>query len=378
MTDTERLETIVKAYIEMLVLPSAPEKPLWNKENMIFGRPPRWNYIDNCMIKAVTMLHEVSGDDRLLAYAADFLEYYVSPDGDILTMNYADHNLDNFNGAKNLIFFRSADRRFERAAEILASHLEKQPRLNCGSFRHKEIYPHQIWLDGSYMVFPFMAEYGMISGKDMMSDVIRQLENIRRLMRDPGTGLYYHGYDESRSMPWADKRTGLSGEFWLRSMGWLCAAIADILDFTPKGTAREFCCEMLCELLTALTHCMTSDDLLMQLPAKTKLPKNYVETSGTLLFAYAAMKAYRLGAAGADIAASGRSALLTVSEKYVELREKDAPVLGNICLTAGLGGSAQRDGSAGYYLGEKVVTNDGKGIAPLIMAYTEYIKNGRS
>ena len=37
----------------------------------------------------------------------------------------------------------------------------------------------------------------------------------------------------------------------------------------------------------------------------------------------------------------------------------------------GLGGDAGRDGSAEYYLSEKVVENDGKGIAPYIMVYTE-------
>ena len=50
------------------------------------------------------------------------------------------------------------------------------------------------------------------------------------------------------------------------------------------------------------------------------------------------------------------------------------PVLGNICLMAGLGGEPYRDGSAGYYLSEQVTENDAKGIAPFLMACTEYLQ----
>jgi unsaturated rhamnogalacturonyl hydrolase len=36
-------------------------------------------------------------------------------------------------------------------------------------------------------------------------------------MRDPQTGLYYHGWDESRDQRWADSTTGLSKNFWGRA-----------------------------------------------------------------------------------------------------------------------------------------------------------------
>ena len=47
--------------------------------------------------------------------------------------------------------------------------------------------------------------------------------NIQKHMRDEKTGLYYHGYDESRQMYWADPVTGCSPNFWLRAMGWFMA-----------------------------------------------------------------------------------------------------------------------------------------------------------
>ena len=48
------------------------------------------------------------------------------------------------------------------------------------------------------------------------------------------TGLYYHGWDESRNQQWADKTTGQSPNFWGRSMGWWFMALVDVLDFVPE------------------------------------------------------------------------------------------------------------------------------------------------
>ena len=127
---------------------------------------------------------------------------------------------------------------------------------------------------------------------------------------------------------------------------------------------------MLAELLDALRACLTADGMLLQLPTLPELGGNYPETSGTLLFAYAAMKAYRLGAVSADTAADGRCALGTVTERFVSY-DGDVPVLRNICLMGGLGGTEKRDGSAEYYLSERVVENDAKGIAPFLMAAAE-------
>lgn len=64
------------------------------------------------------------------------------------------------------------------------------------------------------MMLPFLAEYADFSGDTRIyADIENQIENIVRIMRDEKSGLYKHGYDESRTMHWADSQTGLSGEF---------------------------------------------------------------------------------------------------------------------------------------------------------------------
>ena len=48
--------------------------------------------------------------------------------------------------------------------------------------------------------------------------------------------------------------------------------------------------------------------------------------------------------------------------------------LGGICLVAGLGRPDSRDGSFEYYISEPVVENEAKGVAPLLLAYTEILR----
>ncbi|MDE5584223.1 MAG: glycoside hydrolase family 88 protein [Ruminococcus sp.] len=369
-------DEIVKSYIEKIILPSVPYRPLWNRENFIFRKKPKWNYIDNCMIRAVIMLYELTGDDRLFAYVKRFIDYYIDSDGSIPTMNISDYNLDNVNGGKNIIYLfnKIKSEKYLNAMNKIFLQLESQPRLECGNFWHKAIYPHQVWLDGVYMALPFMVEYAEISGKNQLyKDVFRQLENIRTIMREEKSGLYFHGYDERREQFWADSVTGLSAEFWLRSMGWLVSGLADICEkISKKEKLYALCADMLCGLLESLSACVNPDGTMCQLPLNPEISGNYTETSGTLLFAYSAVKSYRLGIVGEEILQSGAKAFNSVTEKYISFNE--IPVLKNICLCAGLGGNEKRDGSAEYYLSERVTENDAKGIAPYLMAYAEIKK----
>ena len=62
---------------------------------------------------------------------------------------------------------------------------------------------------------------------------------MEKYSRDAKTGLLYHGWDESKLQGWANPKTGLSPEFWSRSMGWYMMALVDVLDFIPKTHPRR-------------------------------------------------------------------------------------------------------------------------------------------
>ena len=87
------------------------------------------------------------------------------------------------------------------------------------------------------------------------------------------------------------------------------------------------------------------------------------------MVAYAVMKAARLGVISCEKYADEGIAIFDgiVEEKL----DEDKNELTDICWVAGLGPGEQRDGSVEYYLSEKRVSNDSKGVGPFMMAYAQ-------
>lgn len=45
------------------------------------------NYIDGCMIKALIELYEITGEQRYLTFADDYIDFFVQDDGTIKHYN---------------------------------------------------------------------------------------------------------------------------------------------------------------------------------------------------------------------------------------------------------------------------------------------------
>ena len=98
---------------------------------------------------------------------------------------------------------------------------------------------------------------------------------------------------------------------------------------------------------------------------------NYLETSGTTMFAYSFFKGARLGYLGSEYIEYAEKALEGIKKLYLTEDDSGELHLGGICSVAGLGGNPYRDGSFKYYISEKVVQDDFKGVGPFILACTE-------
>ena len=369
----------INEYIEYLLDNSSAEKPMWNKELVREGKPNKWNYIDGCMITALLSLYEMTGNDRYFNFAKDFVDYFVQEDGSIRTYNVKEYNLDNINTASNLFFLydKTGDEKYKKALDLVRTQLDTMPRTKEGSFWHKDIYPNQVWLDGLYMAEPFYMRYETkFRNMEKCNDVIHQFKNVEKHMKDEKTGLYYHGYDESREMYWADPKTGCSPNFWLRSLGWFSLALTETAMACDEALYYEkrYLIGLLEKLVDALIPFQDESGMFYQVPDKPDDERNYLETSGTALIAYAILKAVRLGFISPRYAAVGEKAFDGICESYLSKNEDGTLKLGGICLVAGLGGAQHRDGSLEYYFSEPVVENEAKGVAPFLLAYTEILR----
>lgn len=365
----------IDRYVYSLIERSSPDFTIWNVEKARQGKPVNWNYIDGCMITALLEMAVITGNERYFDFSRCFIDAFVSDDGTIRTFDVEKHTLDDINEGRVLfpLYARTGLERYRLAAETLKRALDVQPRTSEGSFWHKQIYPNQVWLDGIYMAMPFLALYETHFGNGDYSDVIRQIQTVRDRMRDEKTGLYYHGYDASRSVFWADRETGLSQNFWLRSIGWFAVALTDLMDILPPGGDLETLKPIFRDLMDSVWRYSDPETgMYWQVPDRPNAPGNYLESSGSAMLAYSMLKGARLGVLDAAYADRGRKTFEGIVQKYLSI-EGDDLNLGGICLVAGLGPESdhRRDGSYAYYTSEPVVRNDAKGVAPFVLCYTE-------
>ena len=338
-----------------------------------------WNYEDGCILMGCQQMYEATGDAYYRQFILDYLHTRIAEDGRIVNFLTEEYNTDDLNLSKVLFFAyqETGEERFRKALDFSASRLEKHPRCTCGSFWHKTIYPNQIWLDGLYMVQPFYMEYDTKLGKkEHYRDILTQFQNVRAFLFDEEKGLAYHGYDESREQPWADKETGRSQNFWLRSLGWYAMALVDTISLCDQQIYEVYA-ELKSDLKALLQGLLRYQDeasrLFYQVVDHPEAEGNYLETSGSAMVAYALLKGSRLGVISAErYQERGKEIMEALIAQ--KLTEADGQYhLNDICAVAGLGPGERRDGSIAYYLSEKIVSDDAKGVGPFIMAYAQYL-----
>lgn len=376
---------IFEKYIDELIKKSTLDVPAWNIEKARAGAgKPGWNYIDGCMILALLEIYRTTGEKKYYDFADAFINHRVHEDGTIEGYDPEEYNIDNVNAGKTLfaLYEINGKEKYKKAIELIYSQVRSQPRTKDGNFWHKKIYPNQVWLDGLYMGQPFYMEYETkFNHKEHYGDIFSQFANVVKYMKDKKTGLYYHGYDASREIFWCDKEIGLSGNFWLRALGWYSMALLDTLDKCDE--TEEYKLEynslqqVFVDFMDSMLKFQDESGMWYQLPALGGKEPNYLETSGSAIMAYSLLKGVRLGFLPENYRKFGLKAFQGICDKF--LKEKDGHLsLGGICLVAGLGpaDNTRRDGTFDYYMSEPVVEDDAKGVGPLLLAYTELKRLG--
>jgi unsaturated rhamnogalacturonyl hydrolase len=348
---------------------------IW-KDSMTSGnRPAKWTYDQGFILKGIEGLWENTGEGKYFEYMQKSMDVFVDDEGNIRTYKFDDYNLDNVLGGRILLtlFKVTGKEKYYKAAATLRKQLEQQPRTNEGGFWHKKIYPDQMWLDGLYMAEPFYAEWAATFHEDSdFNDIANQFIIIEKHARDPKTGLLYHGYDESKQQAWANKTTGLSPNFWARAMGWYGMALVDALPYFPKDhPERKTLISILDKFATAITKIQDPKSGLwwdvLNFPNRKG---NYEETSASCMFVYTLAKAVRLGYLPSSYLAAAKKGYAGITEKFITNDNGQTNLEGTVSVS-GLGGQPYRDGSYDYYIKEKVVSNDGKGIGAFLLASNE-------
>ncbi len=341
-----------------------------------------WNYVTGTVLKGFEAVWRASGDERFFNYIKNTIDNVVDEQGRIRHYRVEEYNIDQVNSGRMLLFLykETGEEKYKKAAELVRSQFDGHPRISSGGFWHKQIYPWQMWLDGLYMGCPFYAEYSLIFNEpEQFDDVVKQFILIDQHLKDQKTGLYYHAWDESKQMFWADKETGLSQCFWGRGLGWYTMAIVDVLDYLPNDHAgRDSLIRILNSLAETLTKYQDETGLWWQVLDQANREGNYLEGSASSMFVYALAKALNLDYIDPKYLKTMKLGFKGILEHLIYEDSRGQLNLLRNCRGAGLGGDyidKIRDGSYEYYVYiEPIVPNDGKGVGPFMMACVEIEK----
>jgi unsaturated rhamnogalacturonyl hydrolase len=341
--------------------------------NYVSGNP-KWAYDVAFLGMAVDKLGSI--DPKYSDYLDAWVNYFVHGDGSVTDYRIGEYNLDRIFPGRDVItvYQRHPEIRYKTSIDNFVEQLKTHPKTEAGGYWHKNIYPHQMWLDGIFMASTFMAQYAAVFKQPQWFDVATsQVKLIYEKTLDPSTGLLMHAWDESKLQKWCDPQTGKSHYPWSRAMGWYTLAITDILDYLPKDHPdRAALIRILRSTCGALKKVRDNESgLWYQVLDQGGRKGNYLEGSGSAMFIYVFAKGARLGYLDKEYRKIAESSFNGYIKNLVTVDDKGMITIHDICGGCGLGGNPYRDGTYEYYITEKRFDNDTKGVAPFILTAIE-------
>lgn len=339
--------------------------------------PGEWTYEHGMFLNAGYELWQRTQNPRYLHYIKSWVDLFLTPEGKIMEEEYdvAQYRLDDILPGRLCLFLyeQTGDIRYKTAADQLIDHLEHQPVTTEGGYWHKQIYPHQMWLDGIYMADIFSMQYGkMFNEPKWFDEASRQIQLISNHTLDPVTGLMYHGWDESRNPVWANPVTGASPAFWGRAIGWYFMAVIDCLDYLPEShPSRQSIIGIFRNLAASIAKYQDDNTKLWyQVIDKGDQPGNWIETSCSSMFAYGFAKGANKGLLDASYRQRAQDAFDALIRNYTWY-DGNGNLYFDQTVKVGTLNPKVSKGDYEYYIGGEKRINDYKGLGALLYASLE-------
>ncbi len=346
-------------------------------KNMLF-------YIQGVFLSGMERLYKETGDEKYFNYIKGYVDSLIGENGELpgIAHEYKFKNSCDFTRLglqfldckqPSILFYtlydKTGDTKYLNAIKTVAESMYFWPVNRFGGYWHMLTQPDQMWMDGAYMAGPLSVMYSERFGDETLRErAINQIIIMNEHMRDEKTGLYYHGWDDSKQAPWADKETGLSSQFWGRAVGWYAVTVLDILDHIPKNHPKaERLKNIERDLLESLVRYQHKDTKMWyEVLDKPYESDNWAEGSCTNLFIYSYAKAMRLGIIEkekyAGIAESAFKA--SVESNYID--ENGRFIVDNTCE-----GTCIDEGDYKHYISRRKRKNDLHGCGAFVLMCIE-------
>ncbi len=386
-----------RAYMDALTVDSAVNVPeavvaredkffTWDNEKRTPAREPYlfdWSYYNGVVMEGLFDVAEAQPDrgGRYLNYVTRYLDGLIVRDGagrPCLSRNlagYVDcHGADCYKTAALLL--RAAEKLgredYMAVCRDLYRDLTDETYVNSTghtvpkeyteaslghnywhTWRNDKPPKYKVWLDGLYMLQPFIARFAARTGDERQLQLVQErFDWAAEALRAP-SGLYYHA---------GSGRGDVCPYHWTRSMGWYGMAMADVMEVLPEELIPARI-KTLNAFVEGVLRYQKDSGLWTNLTDMPETATNRSETSGTAMMVYTVLKGARLGWLDPSL----REPAARAFEVLVREKLRDGH-LTDIYL------KAAANGSDNYNLPDYYLPDEGKGAGPFIMAYAEMMR----
>lgn len=164
--------------------------------------------------------------------------------------------------------------------------MNKEYRLEDGTFARNRPQRNTLWLDDMYMSVPAIAQTGRLTGDvKYYNEAAKQIKQFSSRMFVKEKRLFMHGWVESM-----DQHPSF---FWARANGWALLTMTEVLDVLPENHPdRTAILELFREHIQGLASLQSGEGFWHQLLDRND---SYLETSATAIYVYCIARAINKG-----------------------------------------------------------------------------------
>lgn len=232
--------------------------------------------------------------------------------------------------------------------------MNKQLRLDDGTFSRPIPHRNTIWADDLYMSVSFLARmYKLVDDEKYLDEAIKQVILFNEYLFDEKEGLMWHCYYNDLKIN--------GGTYWGRCNGWMMVATADLLQYMPENhPQRKTILDLLKRQIYHIAKYQNQSGLWHQVLNKEE---SYLETSCTAMFTYSIALAVNKG-----WIAERYKTLALAGWRGISTQLTSEGGVTNICMGTGIGDDII------FYYNRPTPYNDIHGLGAIFLAGIEIIK----
>lgn len=338
--------------------------------------PNRWNYEYSFFFLGSYKLGKKTGTQAFIDYPKRWVDGFIKETGGFKKGVYQmdEYKLDDVIPARLAILFHQDTKqdKYKSVVDTIVKQLEHQPKTKEGGYWHKQVYEHQMWLDGIFMADVFSMQYAQAYNKpEWFDEAVHQIKLIYQHTKDDKTGLLYHGWDESKNPVWAHPEKGTSPEFWARAIGWYAMALVECLDYLPADHPdRAAVIKIFQDVCSSVKKVQHANGLWYQVIDKANQPGNWPEASASAMFTYAFAKGYNQKYLDQSFHAAAQNGYDAILNNFIYADDQGNLHLDQTVKIGTLNPKTSK-GDYAYYISTEKRIDDYKGLASFLYASVE-------